>query len=384
MMHTTKVIIAVCVALVVFAGDVATNCFAQELTIIYPEVYADTEAPNGAGNIGTFDPGRLQRIYSAAEAFPQLPITYHTVTGFRWRPDGNASAAYTATTDKLEIRLSTTEVEPGELSLRYADNIGDDETLVFAGALTLSTQNSGPTGGPKDFDIVIDFTTPFHYDPSAGNLLMDMMWFSPFSNVEVDACTLDVFPPCEWVGHIGDPTAEFADFEGVDGGIVQWVFIADEVSGDFNADGVLDMHDIDQLSNALREGVDERQFDLNGDGVTSQLDRVVWIRDLKQTYYGDANLDGEFNSGDLVLVLGAGEYEDELMDNSGWATGDWDGDREFTSADLVVALADGGYEHGPRAAVLSVPEPKSLTVLSMVLLLVAKLSLHRKTLETCL
>ncbi len=73
----------------------------------------------------------------------------------------------------------------------------------------------------------------------------------------------------------------------------------------------------------------------------------------------DTNLDGEFNSTDLVNVLSAGQYEDGIPLNSVWATGDWDGDGEFTRLDLVVALADGGYEQGLRLAPAAVPEPSS-------------------------
>ena len=79
-------------------------------------------------------------------------------------------------------------------------------------------------------------------------------------------------------------------------------------------------------------------------------DHRHWVKELKHTYLGDANLDGEFNSTDLVDVLAAGEYEDNIAVNSSWAEGDWNTDGEFTSADLVDALADGGYEFGPRVA----------------------------------
>jgi hypothetical protein len=58
---------------------------------------------------------------------------------------------------------------------------------------------------------------------------------------------------------------------------------------------------------------------------------------------GDANLDGVFDSSDLLLVLAAGEYEDNIPDNSTWAEGDWNDDGDFTSADLVAAMATGRY-----------------------------------------
>jgi hypothetical protein len=143
------------------------------------------------------------------------------------------------------------------------------------------------------------------------------------------------------------------------------------VPGDFNGNRLLDLTDIDRLSARVRTGGDINRYDLTGDSQLNQDDRRVWIRDLKKTYVGDANLDSEFNSGDLVMVLAAGEYEDALEHNSGWATGDWDGDGDFTTSDFVTALADGGYEQGPRLAVSTVPEPASFAMLMVGLIGVA-------------
>ncbi len=58
---------------------------------------------------------------------------------------------------------------------------------------------------------------------------------------------------------------------------------------------------------------------------------------------GDSNLDGIFDSRDLVLVFQAGQYEDAIAENAGWLEGDWNGDREFTSSDLVAAFQYGDY-----------------------------------------
>lgn len=59
---------------------------------------------------------------------------------------------------------------------------------------------------------------------------------------------------------------------------------------------------------------------------------------------GDTNLDGHFNSADLVRVFQAGEYEDEVFANSSWDEGDWNGDKEFNSSDLIAAFINGEYE----------------------------------------
>jgi hypothetical protein len=134
-----------------------------------------------------------------------------------------------------------------------------------------------------------------------------------------------------------------------------------EANGENLSIDILDpQYDIDSLSRTLREQRSWSYFDLNADGLFTEQDRSFLIESVYNTYLGDANLDGEFNSGDLVDVLAAGQYEDDLLANSTWATGDFDGDREVTTADLIVALAAGGYERGPRAVAAAVPEPSAI------------------------
>ncbi len=142
--------------------------------------------------------------------------------------------------------------------------------------------------------------------------------------------------------------------------------------GDYNGNQQFDVSDVDTLAAAIRaESTDQGLYDLNSDHLVDWQDYRFWVKSYARTYAGDANLDGEFNSGDLVNVLAAGRYEDNIVGNAGWATGDWNGDQDFTTSDLVVAFADGGYELGPRAAV-AVPEPASWTLFLVILLLIDK------------
>ena len=114
------------------------------------------------------------------------------------------------------------------------------------------------------------------------------------------------------------------------------------------------------LTAAIQADTGDIQFDVDQSGVVDLRDQQHWVTELKQTWMGDANLDGVFDSGDLITVFQAGEYEDSVATNSTWVTGDWNGDAEFDSGDLVSAFQDGGYELGPRAAVSAVPEPMSV------------------------
>ncbi|MCA9197002.1 MAG: hypothetical protein KDA87_05660 [Planctomycetales bacterium] len=125
--------------------------------------------------------------------------------------------------------------------------------------------------------------------------------------------------------------------------------------GDFDGSGVLDVADINLLSAEVRSANPDPSFDLNSDGNVDQDDRTMWVEELANTYFGDANLDGEFNSSDLVAVFTAQRFEAIQLAN--WQEGDWDGDEQFTSGDFVKAFIGGGYELGPRPNVQAVPEP---------------------------
>ena len=137
------------------------------------------------------------------------------------------------------------------------------------------------------------------------------------------------------------------------------------VTGDFDSSGVLDLPDIDALTQQSASGNNVAEYDLTGDALVDTLDVNYWISDLFNSWIGDANLDGEFTSGDLVNVLSSGTYEADV--DSVWSQGDFNGDGRTNSGDLVAALAGGGYEVGPPAAVATVPEPGTLSMLTSLI-----------------
>ena len=90
----------------------------------------------------------------------------------------------------------------------------------------------------------------------------------------------------------------------------------------------------------------------------------IWVNDLKGTWIGDANLDMEFNSSDMVQAFVRGKYE--TGEHAGWEDGDWNGDTQFGSGDMVAAFVAGGYEQGAKPAVVGVvPEPSSVVLVLM-------------------
>ena len=111
------------------------------------------------------------------------------VTEIRFRPDGSQGNAFSVTISDLQINLSTTALGPDALSGVFANNIGANDTIVYGrGSLVLASANTGGgPSGPRDFDIVITLTTPFLYDPSQGNLLLDVRNFSAEVTTPFDA-----------------------------------------------------------------------------------------------------------------------------------------------------------------------------------------------------
>ena len=99
---------------------------------------------------------------------------------------------------------------------------------------------------------------------------------------------------------------------------------------------------IESLADAVRQGSSDNRFDVNSDQQVNAEDFNSLIHDIYQTSLGDANLDGQFDSSDLVQVFARGKYELAASDAT-WAEGDWNGNGTFGSDDLVAAFQAGSY-----------------------------------------
>jgi hypothetical protein len=133
----------------------------------------------------------------------------------------------------------------------------------------------------------------------------------------------------------------------------------DSLRGDFDGDGDIDADDVDILMANL--GGDPGEFDLTDDGVVDQDDVDEWVFNIVPigenigTVYGDFNLDGEVNAGDLALL--ATNYG--TVGDWGWATGDGNGDGNVDAGDLAMLATNYGTVVHP------VPEPVTLSLLAV-------------------
>ncbi len=113
---------------------------------------------------------------------------------------------------------------------------------------------------------------------------------------------------------------------------------------DLDDDGQIRPHDIDMLISAIHRQLFEERFDFTKDGKVDGRDLRMLVREVLEVPFGDSNLDGRFDSNDLLRVFQAGKYEDDTPGNGTWEDGDWDGDGEVTSRDLLFAFQEGDYE----------------------------------------
>lgn len=149
-------------------------------TLVVPQGTEAVEGDTASGPISA--DVRIMEVYGARH-FPPRPFR---ITGMRLRPDAGSSA-FSVNLSDLEVVLSTTPRPPDGLSPKYAENIGPDAATVFRGPLSLSSAASGPASGPKAFDIAIPFTQPFLFDPTKGNLLVDIRNYSSVTLPWTDA-----------------------------------------------------------------------------------------------------------------------------------------------------------------------------------------------------
>ncbi|MBA3916464.1 MAG: hypothetical protein H0X25_21990 [Acidobacteriales bacterium] len=74
--------------------------------------------------------------------------------------------ATTTNSGTFTISLSTTSADWNSLAPDFSSNIGPNNTQVFSGSLFQPWAFG--------YSLNIPFSTPFHYDPAAGNLLVDV------------------------------------------------------------------------------------------------------------------------------------------------------------------------------------------------------------------
>ena len=134
-----------------------------------------------------------------------------------------------------------------------------------------------------------------------------------------------------------------------------------DIIGDLNYNGEFDMQDLDILTQNVAVAPEAphgdflRRLDLNGDESVDVSDVNHWVTQLKSTFVGDANLDGEVKFDDfLALSANFGQA-------GGWAEGDFNADEQVDFPDFLALSANFGNVAAATHAE-AVPEPTAATI----------------------
>ena len=143
----------------------------RALAVVVPNAQTDTEG-NEASEFLTGDSRatsvRYQQVFAGSQFGGAGRINRIT-----FRPDSVRGTPFFTTLSNVRISLSTTPKSPDGLSNSFSENIGSDELVVFNGDLPLSSSDLPGPNTTRAFDIVINLTNGFDFNPALGNLLFD-------------------------------------------------------------------------------------------------------------------------------------------------------------------------------------------------------------------
>jgi hypothetical protein len=155
---------------------------------------------------------RYQQVIAASEFFGVIPQG-GTITHIDFRVDERFGGGFLTTLLNIQFDLSTTAKGPDQLSSLFANNVGNDNTVVYSGPLPL--RGLGPTTHTE-----FALQTPFFYNPNAGNLLLDVRNFSGGRTTAFDALDPLGDAISRVYGLVGDSTASVIDSAGLVVGFV--------------------------------------------------------------------------------------------------------------------------------------------------------------------
>lgn len=141
--------------------------------VIAPALVVPNEETGRQGDVGNLfpffssQPIRYQQVFAAGD-FTRFPSGGAMITSIAFRVHA-PSAAFTGTVPQLELRLSITSKAPDVLSSTFAQNVGSDEQVVYSGPLQVTH-----AAGATSFDVVINLSSAFLFDPAQGNLLLEV------------------------------------------------------------------------------------------------------------------------------------------------------------------------------------------------------------------
>jgi hypothetical protein len=155
--------------LILAASLLATETHA--LNLVVPNANALAQGDGGNGYpfaLAYYDTQYYQQVYDASQ-FSLLSTNGGTINSIAFR----GYAPWPRIVYSVTLYLSTTTRAVDGLSTNMSSNVGPDNTRVFSGLYTLSAV-TGSFPQPLPFGVVIPLQSGFFYNPTNGNLLLNL------------------------------------------------------------------------------------------------------------------------------------------------------------------------------------------------------------------
>lgn len=128
---------------------------------------AGVEGTTATPAIAGASTGRIQQVVDASEVATKLAV----ITKLSLRADGYAlQKLATQTVKNFKLSMGYTSVTAATMSTTFASNRTGTQTVVWSGDLVLPAQDDRS----RPFNIVFTLPTAFTYDPTKGNLLLEL------------------------------------------------------------------------------------------------------------------------------------------------------------------------------------------------------------------
>jgi PKD repeat protein len=140
-------------------------------TLVIPSVAIGADGNSSTGWPFDVAAARLLYIYDSSH-FTSAGVTFPIlINQISWRANG-VNATWSGGTFPVQLDLSTSPIDHQVIDTVWDNNHGPDRATVFNGQLTVQP-GSSTSGQPGPFYLTIQFSQPFLYDPTVGDLTID-------------------------------------------------------------------------------------------------------------------------------------------------------------------------------------------------------------------
>ena len=160
-------------------GQIGFSLAQSAISVVVPNDLKSTEG-NSVWNIpfdGFLGSMRYQQVFAASQ-FSTISNGGGLIRAIEFRIDGHCRFGGGQTVPSLQINLSTTSRGSDSLNPVFAKNVGLNDAIVRGPSSLTMGGACFPGKMPQFFDLVIKFDSPFFYNSTVGNLLLDIRNYS--------------------------------------------------------------------------------------------------------------------------------------------------------------------------------------------------------------